>query len=77
MNPDFDGSGMDAIQTGGDVTSVPDTYEVEDIGVEMTWLRCRRCGHTWRVFDGSSRGSWRCPHEPHTARDAPSRIDAF
>jgi len=45
--------------------SLTDTYEVEDIGVEVMWLRCRRCGRTWKVYDGTPRGSWRCPGEPH------------
>lgn len=45
--------------------SLTDTYEVEDIGAETMWLRCRQCGHTWRVFDGTVRASWRCPNEPH------------
>jgi hypothetical protein len=40
--------------------SLTDTYEVEEIGCESMWLRCRQCGHTWRVFDGKS---WRCPAE--------------
>jgi hypothetical protein len=45
--------------------SLTDTYEVEDIGVEAMWLRCRRCGRTWKVYDATPRGSWRCPGEPH------------
>jgi hypothetical protein len=45
--------------------SQTDTYEVEDIGVEVMWLRCRRCGRSWKVFDGTAWGRWRCPGEPH------------
>ena len=45
--------------------SLTDTYEVEDIGVKVMWLRYRRCGPSGKVYDGTSRGSWRCPGEPH------------
>ena len=48
--------------------SVTDCYEVEEISGDSVWLRCRRCGHTWKLFDGKS---WRCPletdHEPPSA----------
>jgi hypothetical protein len=71
VNPDFDGLGIHVVQPDDDVMSLTDTYEVEDIGVEVTWLRCRRCGLTWRVFDGPSRASWRCPAEPHDAGHIP------
>ena len=72
MNSDFDGSSMDVIQTDDHAMALTDSYEVEDIGVEVLWLRCRRCGQTWRVFDGPSRASWRCPDEPHNANHIPS-----
>ena len=45
--------------------SITDTYEVEDIGTETVWVRCRRCGRMWGVFDEAQRGWWRCPWEPH------------
>jgi hypothetical protein len=48
--------------------SLTDTYEVEEIGCDTMWLRCRQCGHTWRLLDGKS---WRCPvedrHDDHSA----------
>ena len=45
--------------------SLVDTYEVEEIGLEVTWMRCRRCGRSWEVFKDNFQGSWRCPGEPH------------
>jgi hypothetical protein len=44
--------------------SLTDTYEVEDIVVESMWLRGRRCGRTWKVFDDNLRERWRGPGEP-------------
>jgi hypothetical protein len=43
-----------------DGVSVADCYEVEEISGSSLWLRCRHCGHTWKLFDGKS---WRCPLE--------------
>jgi hypothetical protein len=40
--------------------SLTDSYEVEEISGDSLWLRCRHCGHTWRLLDGKS---WRCPLE--------------
>ena len=45
--------------------NLTDTYEVEDIGTETLWVRCRRCGRVWEVFEETPRGWWRCPGEPH------------
>jgi hypothetical protein len=45
--------------------SVADTYEVEQLGYGVLWLRCRRCGRIWDAIEGLYEGSWRCPSEPH------------
>jgi hypothetical protein len=53
--------------------SVTDTYEVEEIGGETMWLRCRQCGHTWRLLDGKS---WRCPAEDRHDDQQPAGAQA-
>ncbi len=45
--------------------SLTGTYEVEDIGAERLWVRCRQCGRMWELFAETQRGWWRCPAEPH------------
>ena len=53
--------------------SVTDTYEVEAIGYETMWLRCRQCGHTWRLLDGKT---WRCPAEDRHDDRQPAGAEA-
>jgi hypothetical protein len=49
-----------------------DAYEVEEIGLEGRWMRCRRCGRSWEGFSDTFQGSWRCPGEPHDGSTQPN-----
>jgi hypothetical protein len=60
----------------GEAMSQSDTYEVEaiDTDTEVTWMRCRRCDRIWNVSEGASKGSWRCPGEPHDDQENNLRL---